>query len=65
VTATAYEKGKANTPMDKRPAIDFKVEQVEPEKSAPEVVPPPGGAPAPVPAPAPAPTTTTTSPAGK
>jgi hypothetical protein len=51
--------------MDKRPAIDFKVEQVEPEKAAPEVVPPPGGAPAaPTTAPAPAPTTTTT-PAGK
>jgi hypothetical protein len=59
VTASAYEKGKANTPMDKRPAIDFKVEQVEPEKAAPEVVPPPAGSGAPAPAP------TTTTPAGK
>jgi hypothetical protein len=58
VTATAYEKGKANTPMQNRPAIDFKVEQVEPEKVAPSVTPPP--APAPTTTPAPAPTTTTT-----
>jgi hypothetical protein len=57
VTATAYEKGKANTPMQNRPAIDFKVEQVEPEKAAPTP------APAPAPAPAPPPTTTTPAPA--
>jgi hypothetical protein len=31
VEANAYEKGKANTPLEKRPAIDFKVTQVNPE----------------------------------
>ena len=57
VDCRGYEKGGANTPMERRPAIECKVKQVAPEK-APEAGAPttPGTTPLPAPTAAPAPT---------
>lgn len=73
VDASGYEKGGPTTPFDKRPAVDFKVTLLTPEKEKPEEATKPVGptttptAPAPAattPAPAtPAPAATTPAPA--
>jgi hypothetical protein len=63
VECRGFEKGGAGTPMEKRPAVECKVTEVQPEKPG-EQKPStsPGTTPLPPPA-APAPTTTTTPPA--
>jgi hypothetical protein len=57
VACRGYEKGGANTPMEKRPSVECKVTQVAPQKApeAPTTATPPGTTPMP------APTTTPTT----
>jgi hypothetical protein len=54
VDGNGFEKGGPTTPLEKRPAIEFKVTQVQPEKAAdaPAMTPAPATTPATMPAPA-------------